>query len=93
MKKAEIFDFEKLTTSGEIDCACGQKHSTDRLTVDFHQRFARPDTCTRSQRPSRYVQNADRQALSSSFRMGLNTNIIMEVSGRNVKALEFMPGS
>ena len=35
MKKAEIFDFEKLTTSGEIDCACGQKHSTDMkiLTV------------------------------------------------------------
>ena len=29
MEKTGFFDFEKLTTSGEFDCACGQKHSTD----------------------------------------------------------------
>lgn len=29
MDKAKVFDFERLTTSGELDCACGQKHSTD----------------------------------------------------------------
>lgn len=29
MDKTGVFDFESLTTSGEIDCACGQKHSTD----------------------------------------------------------------
>ena len=29
MGKTGFFDFEKLTTSGEFDCACGQKHSTD----------------------------------------------------------------
>ena len=29
MDKTKVFDFERLTTSGEVDCACGQKHSTD----------------------------------------------------------------
>ena len=29
MYKTKGFDFERLTTSGEVDCACGQKHSTD----------------------------------------------------------------
>ena len=29
MDKTKGFDFERLTTSGEVDCACGQKHSTD----------------------------------------------------------------
>lgn len=29
MEKPEVFDFEKLITAGEVDCACGQKHSTE----------------------------------------------------------------
>ena len=28
MDNTRVFDFESLTSSGEIDCACGQKHST-----------------------------------------------------------------